>query len=207
MKRGSLAGFGALAFAVLSIVGLIVAKAPGGSYSASDVADYVKSSHRPLVFLGAYLGALSVVGLIMLLARLRDAIGDGARATIFGGLSAASAAGFGVGFALNAAVPIAMGYGGKGVTLDPPVVFTISEAGWVIISGVGGVLLGCALLMFAFSAVGVPAWVRWSTVVAGIAAIAGFAWFPFALVLIWAAAMGIWLLAGARGTAPVAQAA
>ncbi len=39
MKRGSLAGIGALAFAVLPIVGLILANDPGGTYKASDVAD------------------------------------------------------------------------------------------------------------------------------------------------------------------------
>jgi hypothetical protein len=204
VKRGSLAGLGALAFPVLTFVGMIIMSPPGGNYKASDVADYVKSGHRPLVFLGAYMGAIGVVGLVFLLARLRAAIADSTRASIFWALGIASAAGLAAGFALAAAVPIAMGYGGKGVTLSPTVTYTFAEAGWVLIAGVGGVLLGCALLLFALGGAAVPSWVRWSTLVAGVAAIAGYAWFPFALVLIWSLALGIWLLAGVARHEPAA---
>jgi hypothetical protein len=42
-----------------------------------------------------------------------------------------------------------------------------------------------------------------STVVAGIAAIASAAWFPLALLILWALAIGIWLLV----TRPVTSAA
>jgi hypothetical protein len=204
MKRSSLAGVGALAFGVLLIVGLIVENAPGGSYSANDVADYVRSGHRPLVFVALYLGALGVVGLVFLLARLRAAIADQASASVFWGLGLAAAGAITAGYALTAAVPIAMGYGGKGVTLDAPVTYVFSESGWAIMTG-GCILLGSALLTFARTAVSVPGWVRWSTVVAGLAAIASAAWFPLALLILWALAIGIWLLAArpAPTVAPV----
>ena len=203
MRRSPAAGVGALAFGVLTFVGLIVENAPGGNYSAKDVADYVRSGHRPLVFLGVYLGALGIVGLVFLLARLRDAIADGSRARVFWGLGLSATGTIGAGYALTAAVPIAMGYGGKGVTLPPTVTFVFSESGWVIMT-VGFSVLGCALLTFALGRVAVPAWVRWSTGIAGIAALASAAWFPLALVIIWAIATGIWLLVrgGARETAP-----
>jgi hypothetical protein len=194
MNRSSLAGIGALAFGVLMIVGLIVENAPGGSYSANGVADYVRSGHRPLVFVALYLGALGVVGLVFLLARLRAAIADSALASIFWGLGLAAAGAITAGYALTTAVPIAMGYGGNGVTLDAPVTFVFSESGWVVMTG-GCILLGSALLTFARAAVSVPGWVRWSTVVAGVAAIAAAAWFPLALLILWALAIGIWLLA------------
>jgi hypothetical protein len=204
MKRSSLAGVGALAFGVLLIVGLIVENAPGGSYSANDVADYVRSGHRPLVFVALYLGALGVVGLVFLLARLRAAIADQASASVFWGLGLAAAGAITAGYALTAAVPIAMGYGGKGVTLDAPVTYVFSESGWAIMTA-GCILLGSALLTFARTAVSVPGWVRWSTVVAGLAAIASAAWFPLALLVLWALAIGIWLLAArpAPTVAPV----
>jgi hypothetical protein len=204
MKRSSLAGVGALAFGVLLIVGLIVENAPGGSYSANDVADYVRSGHRPLVFVALYLGALGVVGLVFLLARLRAAIADQASASVFWGLGLAAAGAITAGYALTAAVPIAMGYGGKGVTLDAPVTYVFSESGWAIMTA-GCILLGSALLTFARTAVSVPGWVRWSTVVAGLAAIASAAWFPLALLILWALAIGIWLLAArpAPTVAPV----
>jgi len=198
MKRGSLAGIGALAFAVLPIVGLIVANDPGGTYKASDVADYVKSGHRPLVFLGLYLTGLGVAGLIPMLARLREAIADETRARVFWGLGIAAAAAFVAGLALTASVPVAMGYGGKGVVIAPAVTFTLSEAGWVVAAGAGGILLGCALFTFALA---VPAWLRWSTLGAGVAAFAGAAWFPLALVIVWSLATGVWLLVANRAPA------
>jgi hypothetical protein len=202
MKRSSLAGIGALGFGVLIIVGLILENAPGGSYSANDVADYVRSGHRPLVFVGLYLGALGVVGLVFLLTRLRAAIADSAISSAFWGLGLASAGAITAGYALTAAVPIAMAYGGNGVTIGAPVTFVISESGWVVMTA-GCILLGAALLTFARAAVSVPGWVRWSTVVAGIAAIASAAWFPLALLILWALAIGIWLLV----TRPVTSAA
>ena len=48
---------------------------------------------------------------------------------------------------------------------------------------------------------------RWSTLVAGIAALAGIAWFPFFLVYIWAIVVGAWLIVADREPAPVAQTA
>jgi hypothetical protein len=194
MKRSSLAGIGALAFGVLMIAGLIVENAPGGSYSANDVADYVRSGHRPLVFVGLYLGALGIVGLVFLLARLRAAIADPAISSVFWGLGVAAAGAITAGYALTGAVPIAIAYGGNGVAIDAPVTFVISESGWVVMTA-GCVLLGAALLTFARAAVAVPAWVRWSTAVAGVAAVAAAAWFPLALLILWALAIGIWLIA------------
>lgn len=206
MKRSSLAGIGALAFGVLMIVGLIVESAPGGSYSTSDVADYVRSGHRPLVFVGLYLGALGVVGLVFLLALLRAAIADSAVSSAFWGLGIAAAGAITAGYALTAAVPIAIAYGGNGVAIDAPVTFVISESGWVVMTA-GCILLGAALLTFARAAVSVPAWVRWSTVVAGVAAIASAAWFPLALLILWALAIGVWLLVTRPVTASTAATA
>jgi hypothetical protein len=199
MKRSSLAGIGALAFGVLMIVGLILENAPGGSYSANDVADYVRSGHRPLVFVGLYLGALGVVGLVFLLARLRAAIADSAISSVYWGLGLAAAGAITAGYALTAAVPIAMAYGGNGVTIAAPVTFVISESGWVVMTA-GFILLGAGLLTFARAAVSVPGWVRWSTVIAGVAAIASAAWFPLALLILWALAIGVWLLAARPAT-------
>ena len=104
MKRGSLAGLGALAFAVLPFVGLMVANDPGGTYSPSDVNDYLKSGHRPLVFLGLYLSVIGIAGLIPLLARLRESIADETKARVFWGFGVAAATGFAGGLAVAASV-------------------------------------------------------------------------------------------------------
>jgi hypothetical protein len=46
-----------------------------------------------------------------------------------------------------------------------------------------------------------PALLRWSTLVAGLCGVAGLAFFPFFLLLLWAAAIGVWLLTAAADPA------
>jgi hypothetical protein len=118
-RRSLVAGIGAIAFGVLPIVAFMVANPPGGNYKASDVADFIAKGHRPAVFVSIYLVLLSAVGLLLLLARLRESIAEGSRTTLFWGF----------------------------------------------------------------------------TLVAGIAALAAVAWFPFFLVYLWAIVVGVALVA------------
>jgi hypothetical protein len=206
MKKVSSGGVGALAFLVLVIVGMVVAGPPGGTYKASDVAKYLQSGHRPAVIVALYLVALAAVGLLFLLRRLRDAL-EGSRATVFWALSVAGAAAIVAGFALVAAVPIAMGVGGRGVVIAPTVAFTIIETGWAVFAGAGFTLVGLALLTLTLGPSALPAWVRWTTLVGGLAFAAGMAWFPLPVVGIWLLVIGVWLLAGERSQASEASVA
>jgi hypothetical protein len=133
---------------------------PGGSYSASDIADFVSKGHRTSVFLSVYVVLLSGIGLALLLARLRDAV-EGSRRPLFWGLGMASVASWVVGYALVVAAPVARAFGGAShVTLTPATIYTFSEAGFAVMFGAGGLLLGCALVVFAIGRVAEPAWVR-----------------------------------------------
>lgn len=203
MTKGSLAGgVGALAFAILPIVGFSVANPPGGTYKTSDIVGFVAKGHRPVVFLSIYLLLLSGVGLLVLLARLRESIVESKRAAIFWGLGVGSAAAWVAGYALAMTAPAAFAFGGgKSLTLTNGVIYTFAEAGFVVMYGAGGTLLGCALLVFALGPVRAPAWVRWSTLIAGIAGLAALAWFPFYLVYLWALVLGVWILVGERSRA------
>lgn len=201
MKRISAGGAGALAFLVLLVVAMVIANPPGGKYTATDVTKYLRSGHRPAVIIGLYLMGLACVGLLFLLRRLRDAI-VGPRATVFWGLSVAGAVGILAGFGLVASVPIAMGVGGSAVTIAPTVAYTIVEMGWSVLAGAGFLLVGLALLTFALGPTALPAWLRWSTLVGGLAFAAGLAWFPLPIVGLWLLVIGIWLLTSERGTAP-----
>jgi hypothetical protein len=179
---------------------------PGGNYSASGVADFVTKGHRTSVFLSVYVVLLSAVGLALLLARLRDAV-EGSRRPLFWGLGVAAVASWVVGYALVVSVPVARAFGGAShVTLTSATIYTFSEAGFVVMFGAAGLLLGCALIVFAVGPVTEPAWVRWTTLVAGIAALAGLAWFPFFIVYAWSLVLGIRLLVTARSDAPAVQA-
>lgn len=206
MSRLSSGGIGALAFFVFVVVGIVLASPPGGTYKASDITTYLQRGHRPAVIAALYLVALAAVGLLLLLHRLRDAL-DGARATVFWALSIAGAASIVAGFGLVAGVPIAMGVGGKGVVIAPTVAYTIAETGWAVLAGVGFTFVGLALLTLTLGPSALPAWVRWTTLVGGLAFTAGMAWFPLPLVGIWLLMIGVWLLVSERSRAPETSAA
>jgi len=75
-QRGStLAGIGGMTFGVLTAAANVVGGAPGGNYVEADVASYVGASHFPIVIATGYLAVLGVVGLICLIAYLREVIG------------------------------------------------------------------------------------------------------------------------------------
>jgi hypothetical protein len=211
VKRGSsvFAGVGALAFAVLMFVAFWVGSSPGGTYSRSDVADFVAKGHRPAVFISLYLVLIAVFGLISLLARLRELMADESHArSVFWACGVVAAAAFACGWGVATVVPIAMAYGGSGVTVAPPVVYVIVEAGWVMVVGAGGVLLALSLIVFALASVAaLPSWLRWVTLGAGVIGLASVAWFPFFVLLLWGLVAGVWMLVAdqpARRPAPAA---
>jgi hypothetical protein len=202
-RRSLVGGIGAIAFGVLPIVGFMVGNPPGGNYKASDVADFIAKGHRPAVFVSVYLVLLSGVGLLLLLARLRESVPEGSRTTLFWGFSVSAVGAWIAGYAIGIAPSIALAFsGGKLHSLSLPVAYTFSEAGWAVMFGAGALLLGCALVTFAAGPVTLPGWIRWTALVAGIASLAGLAWFPLFLVYIWAIVIGIALVAMELRQAP-----
>jgi hypothetical protein len=196
LNQSRLAGLGGLAFGVLAFVAMIIASPPGGNYSASDVTSYLAKGHRPAVFISVYLMVVAVVGLVLLLARLRT-LAEGSRGTLVWAFGVASAGAWLVGWALVVATPAALAYSGGKLSasdISPQLGYVLSEAGWAVMYGAGGILLGLALLTLVVGRVAAPAWVRWTTAVAGVCALAGLAWFPFFLVYLWAIAIGVWAL-------------
>jgi len=208
MKNGrTLAGVGALAFGILTFVALLIASPPGGTYSTHDVDKYLAKGHRAAVFVAIYVLVVALIGMLLMLWRMRDEI-VGARSTIFWALGVASTASWLAGFAIVIGPAASLAFsGGKLDTLPPTLTYTIAEAGWAVAYGAGGILLGCALLTYAIGPVTAPAWVRWSTLVAGLCAVASIAWFPQFLVFLWAIVIGIWTLVSKRSAAPAPVAA
>jgi len=202
-----IAGAGALAFGILPLAGAILGNPPGGNYSAKDVADFLAKSHRPAVFASVYIAILAGVGLLLLLAHLRETIA-GERATLFWGFGIAAVSAWSIGAAIVVSPATALAFsGGKLATLPSPVAYALSEAGWAVMYGGGGVLLGCALVTYLAARTGAPVWVRYATGVAALGSLAAIAWFPFFLVYLWAIVMGIRLVASDRSrVAPVVPA-
>ena len=204
MNQTRLAGIGGLAFGILAFVALIIASPPGGDYKASDVTSFLAKGHRPAVFVSVYVMLLAVAGLVLLLARLRTTI-EGSPGSLFWAFSVASATAWFAGYLLVGAPATALAFsGGKLGTnsISPQVAYVLTESGWAVMYGAGGILLGAALVTLVVGRVRLPAWVRWSTAVAGVAALAAIAWFPFFLVYLWAIVLGLWTLVAAPPEAP-----
>lgn len=200
---GRSAGVGAIAFSVLTVVAILAANEPGSNYTTSDVTDYLAKSHRITVIVVMHLALLGMVGLICLLAHLRNIISvvpeNRTAADIVWGTGIAAAASFAVGWAVVGGQVIAHLEGGSGLVIAPPVTHLIGELGVVFIFGSGGILLGCALIVAMLSSPTIfPAWLRRLTMVAGVCGIAGLAFFPFFILMIWGVVIGAWLLTTGR---------
>lgn len=180
-------GIGGIAFGVLTFIAFVIASPPGGTYTESSVTDFVAKGHRTAVIVSLYLMLFAVVGLLAMLRELT-------RGSLASGLGIMGAAGIAIGWALGMTPALAKLYGGN-TSIDPKVGYTISEGGFVMLCGVGGVLLGLALIVTALRLRG---WVRWFTVVVGVLALASPAWFPFFALLLGSIVLGIWLLTASR---------
>jgi len=85
--------------------------------------------------------------------------------------------------------------------------YLIGEIGVVMIFGSGAALLGFALIALGLAArVTFPEWLRWLTLIAGVASLTGLAFFPFFLLILWGMVIGVWLLVAGRGSDPSAMA-
>ncbi len=202
-------GIGAIAFAVLTIATFVVGNPPGGDYSHSDVTAYLSSGHQSAVFVSLYLGLLSALGLLLLVAGLSDAVEDDRLRRVFWGSGVAAAGACATGWCLVAAPATALTFGSAARPIDPKLAYVLIETGFVFILGAGCVLLGAALLVLvAGSRRTLPAWVRWTTALGGVASLTSLAFFPSFLVPVWAVVVGTWLLCspGARRLTAFARA-
>lgn len=212
-RNGSvLAGIGAIAFGIMSVVGLVAGGAPGGSYDASSAASYLAIGHFPMVVLTAYLALVGVVGLICALAYLRRLISvvtaHTMAADVFWGAGVASAAAFGVGWALVSGIALAAAEGGAGASVPPQQTYVLSDTSLNVLFGSGGGLLGFALIaLMAGSRRILPTWLRWVTLAAGVLAITAPFFFTAPAIPVWAIVIGVWLLVSGRAPGRVASGA
>lgn len=203
-SKTAVAGVGGIAFGGLTVAALLLTNAPGGSYSASDVASFLAHGHRPVVIACFFLAMLGILGLISLLAHLRDALASAPEghhaASIVWGAGLAAATSFAVGWSVDLGQVVARMEGGRGLAgITPGLTYLISMLGVAMIFGPGSVLLGSALIVLALSSRAIfPAWARWLTLVCGVAGVAGLAFFTFFLLLLWPLAIGVWLVAAGR---------
>jgi len=207
-REGSaLAGAGAIAFSVfaapVSVVSLVVPSAPGGTYSESDVANYVSIGFLPTVIVTGYLALAGVLGLICLLGYLRELIGaeGGSKlaASVFWGAGLAATASMAVSWGLLTGIAVAAAEGGRAASVPHPVIYLLSDAGKNVLFGSGGILFGLALIALMVASRGrLPKWLRWLSLVVGVLAVASPALFPAFAIPIWGIVIGVWLIVAGR---------
>ena len=213
IREGSiLAGAGAIAFSVLTAVGITVGAAPGGNYTESDVANYVSIGHLPTVIVTGYLALVGVLGLICVFAYLREAIGvDPGRkfaTNIFWGTGLAAAASMAVGWGLVTGIAVAAAESGSSnpgnavaVSISRPETYALSDMSLNVLYGSGGFMLGFALIaLMAASRGTLPNWLRWLTLIVGVLAVAAPAYLPAFAIPVWGLALGVWLIAAGRAS-------
>jgi hypothetical protein len=210
IREGSvLAGAGAIAFsffaAPISVVSLVVQSAPGGTYSESDVANYVSIGYLPTVIVTGYLALFGVLGLICLLAYLREAIGvEPSRkvaASVFWGTGLAAAASIAVSWGLLTGIAVATAEGGSAASVSHPVIYVLSDTSKNVLFGSGGILLGIALIALVVASGGqLPTWLRWLTLIVGVLAVASPALFPAFAIPVWGIVIGVWVIGSGRAS-------
>ena len=125
------------------------------------------------------------------------------------GTSLLAAAAFLIGWGLYFAPSTSVMSGGPAI--DPGFTYAFTNAGLVVLFGVGAVLLGIALLTLAIAGRAAPTWVRALNALAGLSALSSWGFLlvshwsanqwlpvPFYVVILWGVAIGIWLIVSRR---------
>jgi hypothetical protein len=205
----TLAGLGAIAFGVFTVIGTM-GGAPGGNYDESSVAAYVSIGHLPAVIITGYLALLGVLGLISVFAYLREAVASDpshrVATNVFWGAGLVAAASLAVAWGLVTGIAVAAAESGSsnpGNTVAAPIshaeTYALSDTSLNVLFGSGGFMLGFALVALMIASRGtLPAWLRWLTLVVGILALAAPAYFPAFAIPVWGVVMGGWLIVAGR---------
>jgi hypothetical protein len=200
-----IAGIGAVVFVVALLVGFTVYGPKSGAYSAAETAAFVDQG-SPGLMVSVYLFAVSIIGLIVLMAYLSaHSCGGGQRDRIVWGASLAAAASFLIGWGLYLVPSTAHLAGGP--PLDPAVSYAFISGGFVVLFGVGDLLLGIALLTLAIRGLVLPSWIRGLSALTGLSAVSAWGFLlaagwspnqwlppPFYVVALWGLVVGAWLI-------------
>jgi len=199
-----LAGGGGIVFAASLTVGFTLFGPKGGRYSADEVAAFVGQTGTSLIA-SVYLVAASLIGLIVLMAYLSETMGAGTYRQISWAASVLAAGSFLIGWCLYLTPSTAVLAGGPAP--DAALSHAIITAGFVLVFGASGILLGIALITFAIGGGVTAAWARAFSGLAGLAAFLSWAFIlalrwspnqwlpaPFYVVVLWGLVMGVWLI-------------
>jgi len=187
------AGWGLLAYGLVTPVAFMATGAPGGEYKDATVTSYATGTHSVLVALLAYAGAFAALGLLPYVRHLRKDCGE----TLWALGIAAVTTGV-IGWFLVAGLQISFAEGGDAVRAMPhPVIYAISEMSNLVAVCASAFFVGASFVVLARRGP-LPRSLR---VVAYVAAICGMtAALFFTAFLFWLGtmALGVWAISTAR---------
>ena len=206
-----LAGAGGIVFAIAFVVGFTLFGPKSGHYSADEVAAFMAQGPTALAASTIFF-PLASAGLIALMACLSESgFGEGRRGRVTWAAGLLAAAAMLIGWALYLAPAGSTGSGGPAI--DPGISYAFLNAGMQVLFGVGGFLLGAALLEVAVRGQVIPTWLRGFSGLAGLSALATWPFLlalnwspnqwlpgPFYLVVLWGLVAGGWLVMTPRRT-------
>lgn len=204
-RERRLAGAGGIAFAGALVAGFTLYGPKGGKYSADEIAAFVGQGSSGLAF-SVVLFGVSIIGLFLFLAYLSGTyVDEGPYRRLAWGISMAGGSSILIGWGLYLASPIAAHSGGPAV--DPGISYAVIGAGFAVLFGVAGTLLGIALVSIAIGGTAAPTLVRGFSGLAGLSALLSWPFLlasdwspnqwlpvPFYLVILWALVIGFWLV-------------
>jgi hypothetical protein len=200
-------GVAAIAFAVLTAIAIFFGGPLGGDFSASDIAAYLARDHVVIAGALALCGLVGAAALVAVGAYLRkwaDLEGGGSiwPATSWG-LTLGSAVCFAVSWGIAVSQPIGNNESGTNLNVPPTITYSIGITGTEVLFESAATLLGLAMILIAATNLPrLPGWLRWLTLAVGVLALTSLAFFTFFPILLWAIALGVWLLARPRPAAP-----
>lgn len=186
------AGFGLLAYGVVTPVGLTVSQLPGGEYIDGDVIKYISSGHRAIAIVLAALVGFASLGLLIFANRMRHELRSGG--DLLWGLAVTGTALSLVGWFFVGGMAAAFAIGGEPVAsgVPHPVVFLVTVMCLAVGVVFSSVFIGTAALVMASRAT-LPGWLRVVSYVGGLGGVLGGAiWLPLFLLWFWAIAFGLW---------------
>ena len=192
-------------FAVALVVGFTFFGPRGGSYAASSMSNFIGQSSSSVV-ISIYLLGASIIGLLLLMAYLTETfMSGGSHVRLTWGASTLAAGSFLGGWSLYFAPFTSVISGGPAI--DPAIAYAFVNAGFVVLFGAGGMLLGIALLTLAVWGRAASTWVRALNALGGLSAFLSWGFLlaskwsasqwlpiPFYVVLLWGLVIGVWLL-------------
>lgn len=190
------AGIGLLVYIVGTLAAFLFTGAPGGEYSAADVAAYIAPSQAPSALVIWYVAVLSALALVVFAAGIRKLPSIGRPLAALASIGAAVSV---TGSWLAGGVALGVLEGGSAVRTGVPaaVVYLFTEIGHAMSACGPAMCVGIIGIVLTVRGA-LPMWLRVVSVIGGVCGVFAPFYFTYFLYVLWAVALGVTIIATRR---------